>query len=217
MSTELLLRIFNTIVFPHFNYCCPVWGNMKNKESLYKLCKLQKRAARIILNKIFYTTTTEMMQQLRWIPLSDYIENYHSCIQSITWFYSRLFKCFSRYVHEINSRSTRLNQSNSLYIHKAKTEYFKRPFTIYGSNLWNSMPECLNILQLWKLLNLLISIIILTPEIKNVLVLQTFSYMHVYSIYMYPILYIYFSCVLYVSCFLYYTAVCICSQDHNVN
>jgi hypothetical protein len=43
MSTELLIKIFNAIVFPHLNYCCTVWGNMKIKESLYKLCKLQKR------------------------------------------------------------------------------------------------------------------------------------------------------------------------------
>jgi hypothetical protein len=32
---------------------------------------------------------------------------------------------------------------DSLYIQKAKTEYIKRSFTIYGSNLWNSMPEFL--------------------------------------------------------------------------
>jgi hypothetical protein len=49
--------------------------------------------------------------------------------------------------------------------------------------------ELLTTLQLWKLLNLLISIIILTPEIKNVLVLKMSSYMHVYNVYMYPVLY----------------------------
>ena len=74
LSTDLLLKSFNTIVFPHFNYCCTVWGNMKNKDCLHKLCKVQNRAARVILNRNFYTPTTEMMQQLRWMPLSDYFK-----------------------------------------------------------------------------------------------------------------------------------------------
>jgi hypothetical protein len=117
---------------------------MKNKESLYKLCKLQKRAARIILNKPFYTPTTEMMQQLRWMPISDYfiyrtIILVFKVLHGFTPDYLNIF----RYVHEINSRSTRLRQSNSIYIQKAKTEYFKRSFTIHGSNLWNSIPEFL--------------------------------------------------------------------------
>lgn len=42
MSSELLLKIVNTIVFPHSNYCCTVWGNIKSKNSLDKLCKLQR-------------------------------------------------------------------------------------------------------------------------------------------------------------------------------
>jgi hypothetical protein len=68
---DCVLNFYWKFLIP-LNYCCTVWGNMKNKEGLYKLCKLQKRAARIILNKSFYTPTTEMMQQLRWMPISDY-------------------------------------------------------------------------------------------------------------------------------------------------
>jgi hypothetical protein len=108
------------------------------------LCKLQKRAARIILNKTFYTPTTEMMQQLRWMPTSDYfiyraIILVFKVLHGFTPDYLNVF----RYVHEINSTSTRLSHSSPLYIQKAKTEYFKRSFTIYRSNLWNSMPEFL--------------------------------------------------------------------------
>lgn len=32
ISSELLLKMFNTIVFPHFINCCTFVGNMKNKK-----------------------------------------------------------------------------------------------------------------------------------------------------------------------------------------
>ena len=95
-------------------------------------------------------------------------------------------------------------------IHCISRKHILRDLLQFTDRIYGTVRQNFkNILQLWKLLNLLISIIILTPEIKNVLVLQMFSYMHVYNVYMYPILYIYFSCVLYVYCFLYYTDVCI--------
>lgn len=37
MSSEFLLQVLNTIVFPHFNHCCTVWENMNNKNGLDKL------------------------------------------------------------------------------------------------------------------------------------------------------------------------------------
>ena len=61
MSSAALLKIFCTIIFPHFNYCCTVWGTSKNKSNIDHLFKLQKRAARIILHvKQFYTPSAEM-------------------------------------------------------------------------------------------------------------------------------------------------------------
>lgn len=39
--------------FPHLNFYCTIWGNIKNKNCVNELCKLQKRVARVILNNIF--------------------------------------------------------------------------------------------------------------------------------------------------------------------
>lgn len=41
------------MVYPHLNFYCTIWGNIKNKNCVNELCKLQKRAARVILNNIF--------------------------------------------------------------------------------------------------------------------------------------------------------------------
>ena len=50
---------FNSYVLPHFDYCCTVWGNC-SKTALSKLVKLQKRAARLILNTDYNTRSREL-------------------------------------------------------------------------------------------------------------------------------------------------------------
>ena len=50
MSGDALLKVYNCIIFPHFNYCCIVWSGAKHSSNIDRLLKLQKRAARIILN-----------------------------------------------------------------------------------------------------------------------------------------------------------------------
>ena len=56
MSGDALLKVYNYIIFPHFNYCCTVWSGAKNSSNIDRLLKLQKRAARIILNVSEITT-----------------------------------------------------------------------------------------------------------------------------------------------------------------
>jgi hypothetical protein len=59
MSKETLLKFYNSVVFPHFNYCCTVWHGAKNKQCMDRLFRLQKRAARIISNiKIPHSVST---------------------------------------------------------------------------------------------------------------------------------------------------------------
>ena len=45
---------YNAYVLPHLDYCCSIWGNCNN-FLLDSLLKLQKRAARIILDEHDYT------------------------------------------------------------------------------------------------------------------------------------------------------------------
>jgi hypothetical protein len=72
-------------ILPIFEYCCTVWGKTE-KINLMMLIKLQKQAARIVLNKAYYnrsqgsyTSTTEMFIKLKWLPI-DYRIKYHFSI-----------------------------------------------------------------------------------------------------------------------------------------
>jgi hypothetical protein len=41
-----------------------------------------------------------------------------------------------KYVSEISQRQTRISNSNLFYVPRAKTEYYKRAFSVSGSNAW---------------------------------------------------------------------------------
>ena len=49
LPTKGLIVYYIGYILPLFDYCCTVWGETTTLN-LEKLCKLQKRAARIILN-----------------------------------------------------------------------------------------------------------------------------------------------------------------------
>jgi hypothetical protein len=46
MPSNALLKIYSSIVFSHFTYCCTVWSNVKNPFYLEKVFKLQKKGSK---------------------------------------------------------------------------------------------------------------------------------------------------------------------------
>jgi putative component of membrane protein insertase Oxa1/YidC/SpoIIIJ protein YidD len=44
------ILFYNAYILPHLDYCCSIWGDC-SKYLLESLLKLQKRAARIILDE----------------------------------------------------------------------------------------------------------------------------------------------------------------------
>ena len=66
------ILFFNSYILPIFYYCSNVWGNL-NDEGIQRITKLQKRAARIILDAPFLTPTKELFENLNWLSLCDRI------------------------------------------------------------------------------------------------------------------------------------------------
>ena len=144
MSNDALLKIYNCIVFPHFNYCCTVWSDAKNRSNVDRLFKLQKRAARIILGvRDVVTPTHTLLRQLKWMPLLDYfifrkLILTFKVLHQMTPEYLNVFK----YVHEVHTRVTRQSLDRTLlFIPRARTEYFKRSFVLSCSALWNNLTS----------------------------------------------------------------------------
>ena len=115
----------------------------KNPANIDKIFKLQKRAARIILNEQnVMTPSIVLFNKLKWMPMPDYFvyRKASLVLKSLNQLVSEYLNIF-KHVHQVSTRSTRQSSQNLLYVPKSKTEYYKSSFIISGSYLWNDLSE----------------------------------------------------------------------------
>ena len=68
LPSNCLKLYYNSYILSVMDYCCTVWGNASCTH-IDKLCKLQKRAARIILNATTETPSAVMFKKLEWLTI----------------------------------------------------------------------------------------------------------------------------------------------------
>lgn len=92
MSSELLQKNFNTVVFWHLYYCSTLWGNMKNKTSTSYM-HFQSEPLGCLKQIIVFIYSrndkaTELDASCRWL----WVQNNHPCFSSLTWFISKIIR-----------------------------------------------------------------------------------------------------------------------------
>lgn len=128
---------YNSFILPYFDYCCVIWGNC-SKHLLFDIIKLQKKAARLILDKDITTPSKKLFSELSWMPIQERI-SYHYSLQ--------VFKCLNGLAPEqlqnlftptnaIHCHNTRSATTNNLHIGPKHT----RSFTHLGAKSWNNLP-----------------------------------------------------------------------------
>ena len=68
---DSLIKIYNAIVLPHFDYCSSLW-NSCGKGLKDKLQKLQNRGSRIITCSGYEIRSVDTLVQLGWQKLEDH-------------------------------------------------------------------------------------------------------------------------------------------------
>ena len=105
--------------------------------------KLQKRAARSILDKPIETPSVELFSELKWMMFPDRViyqkamlmyKIMHNLAPS---YLSNIFTLSS----EVHERSLRSTTENLLYVPKPKIELYRNSLAYSGSKIWNSIPE----------------------------------------------------------------------------
>ena len=131
---------FNAFILPHLDYCCTVWGNA-SETSLNKLLKLQKRAARVILDCDYSVPSDTLFCKLNWMPIQDRIK-FHKAVL----IYKSLNNLAPTYLNDslnpcsnVHNRSLRATTNNNLYLPKPRTESLKKTFSYSGSKIWNNL------------------------------------------------------------------------------
>ena len=69
INNRHLINIYNSIVRPHFDYCCTVWDSIDQTLG-DQLQKLQNRAARIITGLPYSIHTCDIFNELGWHSLA---------------------------------------------------------------------------------------------------------------------------------------------------
>ena len=70
LNHHCALRFFNSCIHNLFMYCSSAWGNCSS-YLLSRLLRLQKRAARLLLDADFTKPSVSLFSKLKWLPIFD--------------------------------------------------------------------------------------------------------------------------------------------------
>ena len=129
-------------ILPLIDYGSSTWGTT-SKSNLERLSKLQKRAARIILNVPYDTASSVMFNALGW-PTIEKRHNYNKAVLT----YKALNNLTPLYITELlipmsqtHNRALRSTSNGSLAVPRSKTAIFDGSFSCTAPRLWNQLPE----------------------------------------------------------------------------
>ena len=129
-------------ILPLIDYGSSNWGTT-SRSNLERLSKLQKRAARIILNVPYDTASSDMFNALGWPT----IEKRHSYNKAVLT-YKTLNNLAPLYRTELlipmsqtHNRALRSTSNGSVAVPRSKTAIFDGSFSCTAPRLWNQLPE----------------------------------------------------------------------------
>ena len=142
---NILIMLYNALILPHIDYGIVIWGRT-SKCNIKKIQKLQNKYARLILNADFSIPTNVLHTQLNWqtIVQRQQYQTYLIMFKLINDLVPTYLKEIIVY-RDINFQ-TRYARSCPLKINTPRTEYYKKSLHFHGSNLWNSLPQTMQIL-----------------------------------------------------------------------
>ena len=142
MPQNSLKLLYNSLVLPHFDYCSAVWSNRYQSQTT-QLRKVQKRAARLIMNQSYETPSAELFTNLKWMTLDERFE-----FNRVMMIYKCLHNCAPSYLQsdlinpsEFHDHFTRHTISGKLSLPKFKTDCYKYSPIVSSISAWNRLDS----------------------------------------------------------------------------
>ena len=135
---------YQRYILPLIDYGCNTWS-ATTSSNIERISKLQKRAARIILQAEYLTPSSLMFDELGWISIPRRLMYNKAlltfkALNNLTPAYiSDLLKPMS----ETHSLSLRSSDNGLLSIPRSRSALYDRSFTYSASKLWISLPQTL--------------------------------------------------------------------------
>ena len=137
MTREWKMKLYNTFVLPHLNYCNIVWATA-SKTHLKSLNVAQKRALKIALDLPMRTPSVKVFKESGALSISN-INKVRSSIFMFKYKFNML--PMSRYHLQSDTHKHNTRFSTKYFIMRPRTEKFKMSMYYRGPNIWNSLSE----------------------------------------------------------------------------
>ena len=136
------IHFYNAVIKPALMYGSTIWGSTST-ENLRRVFRLQKRAARAILNvKIREERTVSLFNKLTWIPFYDETKInkcsiIYKCLQgdTATYLSEKIIQ-----VSDLSSRTTRYSNITLRCPRYIREKEGGKTFINTSTKLWNSLP-----------------------------------------------------------------------------
>ena len=126
LSIPIRKLFYNAYILPHLDYCCTIWGNTTT-DSINAVVKIQKRAARLILDREFDAPSAELFAELNWLIFPERVkfQNAIMMFKSMNNLAPPYIGQLFQHTTEIHSHSLRSTAEDLLYVPKPKCETFR--------------------------------------------------------------------------------------------
>lgn len=146
LSQQLKIKITDSIVLSHFNYCDVVYGPCLDSVDINRIQKVQKSCLRFIYGIRKYEPVSFKMNDAHWVKMEKRRQ-----VHAIVLFHRIIFnKCPPYLLYKIKFRTDvhSLNLRYRGYISPPahKTTFFQRSFSYQIYILYNSVPDMFKLL-----------------------------------------------------------------------
>ena len=127
ISQSTAVLVYNSLIQPHFDYCSLVWDGLSDQLS-DKLQKLQNRAARVILKANYGTSSSLLLDILKWDKLVIRRKK-HKAIMMFKSLNEQAPVYLQNLFHERSTDYDLRNSFHKLTLPRPRTNYLKRSFS----------------------------------------------------------------------------------------
>ena len=136
------ILLYNSLVASHYNYCDTVWSGL-GVVNEKKLQTTQNFAARSILGMSKYSSATEALQTLKFLPLKEKRKIHEAVYVHKALSGKAPKEVVNQYKEQKSKQNLRSSKHRTLNIPKHSSEQYKRGPLYRTLKTWNSIPETL--------------------------------------------------------------------------
>ena len=141
ISSSILLKLYNTLITPHINYCITVWGNSES-YNLDRVLRLRKKAVSSICRVSFLDHSNPLFKQFNILKVDELFKlnigkfMYKLSKNNLPKIFVDDFPAVSE-IHNYRTRSAKLNR---VHVSAHNTALFSKTIIITGPKIWNKIP-----------------------------------------------------------------------------